>query len=194
MQTSASTHPWQNSVNTNSVKNGINSNFKNNNLMDMISLTPTFYGLDNMINGLKGMMRGGKLVNTKGKPMTMITPTSNELNSGPSAPGEVSLDPFFEPSPKIPMNFMPSAAINEVSSNGWTINNGGTAAVPTPQTDLGYPKSISSVFGDNTLTNPTGMYEIYFSNRISNNEILHTYIHTYIYACFQKSRNKSPLY
>ena len=162
MQTSASTHPWQNSVNTNHIKNGINSNFKNNNLMDMISMTPNFYGLDDMINGLKGMMRGEQLMKTKGKQMTMITPTSNDMNSGPSAPGEVSLDPFFVASPKIPMNFMPSAAINEVSSNGWTINNGGTPAVPRPQTDLGYPNSISSSFGDNTLTNPTGMYHMLF--------------------------------
>ena len=94
-----------------------NDDFKNTNLMEsMMTLTPNFYGLDNMVNGLMGMMKNEKLVN-KGKDMTMITPMFKDMSSGPSAPGEVSLDPFFEPSPKIPMNYMPSAAINEISQS-----------------------------------------------------------------------------
>ena len=163
MQTSASTQPWSNS---NQQQNGIKNSFKNNNLIDnMINLTPNFYGLDTMINGLKDMMRGGKLLTRhKGKEMTMITPVNGELNSGPSVPGEVSFDPFFQASPKIPVNFMPSAAINEISSDGWTINNGinngigGTSGIPLPQADLGLGSPISSSFGDNTLTNPAGTY------------------------------------
>merc|ERR1719322_1977866 len=58
------------------------------------------------------------------------------------------------------MNYMPGSAINEISqslksvTDGWSVNNFGTPAMPTPQSDLGYPNSISSTFGDNTLTNP----------------------------------------
>ena len=169
MQTSASKQTFQSSYNN--IKNGgkdmtmitpTNDDFKNTNLMEsMMNLTPNFYGLDNMVNGLMGMMKGEKLVN-KGKDMTMITPMFKDMSSGPSAPGEVSLDPFFEPSPKIPMNYMPSAAINEISqslksvADGWSVNNGLTPAIPTPQTDLGYPNSITSTFGDNTLIDPAG--------------------------------------
>ena len=114
-----------------------------------------------MVSGLMGMMKGQKLTD-KGKDMTMITPMFRDTNSGPSVPGEVSLDPFFDPSPKIPINYMPGSVINEISqslksvTDGWSVNNGGTPAMPTPQSDLGYPNSISSTFGDNTLTNPAG--------------------------------------
>ena len=171
MQTSASKQNFQSSYNN--VNSGgkdmtmitpTSNDFKNTNLMEsMMNLTPNFYGLDNMVNGLMGLMKGEKLVN-KGKDMTMITPTFKDMGSGPSAPGEVSLDPFFEPSPMIPMNYMPGSAINEISqslksvTDGWSVNNFGTPAMPTPQSDLGYPNSITSTFGDNTLTNPAGKY------------------------------------
>ena len=171
MQTASSQQTFQSSYNNGNNNNGgkdmtmitpTNDDFKNTNLIEsMMNLTPNFYGLDNMVNGLMGLMKGEKLTN-KGKDMTMITPTFKDMSSGPSAPGEVSLDPFFEPSPKIPMNYMPGAAINEISqslksvTDGWSVNNGGTPALPTPQTDLGYPNSITSTFGDNTLTNPAG--------------------------------------
>ena len=168
MQTSASKQTLQNSYNSNGNNKDMtmitptSNDFKNTNLMEsMVNLTPNFFGLDNMVSGLMGMMKGQKLTD-KGKDMTMITPMFRDTNSGPSVPGEVSLDPFFDPSPKIPINYMPGSVINEISqslksvTDGWSVNNGGTPAMPTPQSDLGYPNSISSTFGDNTLTNPAG--------------------------------------
>ena len=149
MQTSASTQALEYPTNANGFHSNNNNNFDTVN--DVMNLTP-FSGFNNIVNGLKEMMRGGK--NSKFKEMTRITPSFKDTSSGPNAPGEISLDPFFQPSPKIPINFLPSTSINEI--DGWTIRNKGILAVPTPQSDLGFPGPISSSFGDNTLTDPTG--------------------------------------
>ena len=150
MQTSASTQPIKNSL-SGSIRGVTDPNYvknvKSNNLISDM-LTPN--GLETMINGLKDLMRGGHL--KKGKDMTMITPNFKDTNSGPSS---LQMNPFFAPSPKIPVNFMPAGAINEVSSDGWMIN----APYGLPQTDLGLRKPVSSSFGDNTLENPAGIYQ-----------------------------------
>ena len=144
----------QHPANNNGIQNGINNNVKNNNLGDMLGLTPAFYGLDNMLKGLREMVRGGpNFKKNKLKEMTMITPTFKETEA---------LEAFFQPSPKIPINFMPSAALNKISSNGWIVKNDGLVGAPIPQSDLGFPNPIAglvtSSFGDNTLTNPNGIY------------------------------------
>ena len=153
MQVAASmlaTNPVTNNANLNDIDNDVLSN--------MVKSPTPFKGLQDMLSGLRDMVRTSagfnpnKLRNmpffndNKLRDMTMITPNT---------PGETSLDPFFQPSPQIPVNFLPSEGVIDINNNGWAAGNGGTPGSPNLLAAF-RAIPVSSSFGDNTLNDPAG--------------------------------------
>ena len=157
MQVAASvlaTNPAINTANLNDIDNDVLSN--------MVKSPTPFKGLQDMLSGLRDMVRtSAGFQPNKLRNLPSITPSFNDNKLRdmtmitPNTPGEASLDPFFQPSPQIPVNFLPAEGFTEIGNNGWTAGNVGTQGSPNLQAAF-RAIPVSSSFGDNTLNDPAG--------------------------------------